>query len=102
MAEPIPIACSLDRDERVDRGREFRDLAARALVDRERRDNWLRLRFRIEAEDAVRELVRQEKQCCPFFEFDVSTREDVVQVDVSAPPDGAPFLDALYEAVHAP
>ncbi len=95
-----PVACSLSAREMVERQAEARRLARRALVARGRSDGGVRLEYhRSEAvEGAVRDLVRRERECCPFLELDVAAGVDRIVVEISAPPDGRAVLDAIYEA----
>jgi MerR family transcriptional regulator, copper efflux regulator len=98
VREPIPIACSLSEDERTDRALEFQGLAKIGLLSRERIEGGVRLRFR--ASDALHarlaEAIHNEKECCPFFDFDLERREDVLLLRVSAPTEAEPLLDALF------
>jgi hypothetical protein len=83
MAEPVPlpIACTLTGASLADDG--------------VRRGDRLEVTFRPEAAADVRELVRAERECCPFLELRVETGERQVGLVVAAPPQGAPVLDAL-------
>ena len=98
MARDLPIACSLTGAEAADRGDEIGELARRALLNRERCDGHISLTFRPEAADAVRELARRESECCPFFTIEVVERGGEVRLDIAAPADAEPILDAFYAA----
>ena len=101
MTEPDnPVACSLSPGEMAGRQQEARELARQALVGRERSDGGVRLEYRYsnEVDAAVRDLVRRERECCPFLELRVEAVADRVTVDISAPPDAQGVLDAIYEA----
>ena len=97
MRQPIPSACSLSSGQREDRELEFRDLAASALLASERTPAGIRLRF--DPAPAVRarvmELVRKEKECCPFFDFRLEASLAEFSLQVSAPPEAEPMLDEL-------
>jgi hypothetical protein len=100
-AERVPIACSLDAGALRDREREVRALARRALVHREQTASGAVLVFREtsgEIEAAVRELVRREKECCPFFDFVVDAREGTIRLAIDAPVEARAFVDALLDA----
>jgi hypothetical protein len=97
MAEPVPlpIACTLTGASLEERGEWLRRLGEWALIDGVRRGDRLEVTFRPEAAADVRELVRAERECCPFLELRVETGERQVGLVVAAPPQGAPVLDAL-------
>jgi hypothetical protein len=69
-----------------------------ALVRRERDPEGVALVFsRTEGvEAAVRDLVRREQECCPFFEFAVEARGQELELRASAPPDARGLLDELF------
>lgn len=90
-----PIACSLAPEEQDGRAEEWRELARSALRRKEPTDNGIRLHFEIKAEEAVRELSRLEKQCCPFFEFAYSRSADEFVLEVTCPPEARPILETL-------
>jgi hypothetical protein len=100
MRQPIPIACSLSPGQRLDREAEFRDLAITGLLARERTESGIRLRFEPSEETRARvlELVSKEKDCCPFFDFALEADAGELLLDVSAPAEAQPVLDAFFES----
>jgi hypothetical protein len=95
-----PHACSLSPSERAGRGAEFRALADAALVNRERRDGVVRLGFRDEpaVRATVEDLMRRERECCPFLDFRVVAERGVVTLEIAATdPADRPALDAFFE-----
>lgn len=97
MADEPIFACTLDEAGKAER--EILDRpVARKLVGREREGQRLILRFRAEpgVEDDVGQLAAREKQCCAFFEFDVTHDDTEVRLDVTAPEGAEEFLDAFY------
>ncbi len=44
----------------------------------------------------VRDLVRREKECCPFFDFEVAERGDELTVVARAPEEGRELLEGLF------
>jgi hypothetical protein len=105
LAQPAapPIACSLSPGEMQQRGREIEALAREALVDGERGERSVRLRYR--RSDAVQaallDLVRRESACCPFLSFAVREDETLLTLDISGPPEAAAVLDAICERSRA-
>ncbi len=97
VSEP-PIACSLSRREQVERAAEARELIDSALVARERSAGGLRLRFRgpPAVHSAVRALARREKECCPFFDFELVESGEDLEMTVTAPAEAQPLLDSLF------
>ena len=102
MPEPADtLACSLTGEEMRERAAEARALAGRALMGREPTAEGLRLRFRESpgVEEAVRSFVRREKQCCPFFDFELRRAGDGLELAVAAPPEARGLLDSLFAPV---
>jgi hypothetical protein len=53
-----------------------------------------------DGDDAVliaTDLARQEKACCPFFEFRLVLLPEAVWLEVDAPDDAASVLDELFQ-----
>lgn len=106
MSEPreLPtIACSLTSSEAAERGGEWRALGRSALVGSAREPGRAVLRYRAEAgvADALRDLARRERECCPFFDMDVSERGEEVVLSIGAPEAAEPILDQLVAASRA-
>ena len=84
-----PVACDMTnaRDTPDERLAEYRRLFARALVARERTAIGIRFRFRAEPgiEDWVRDLAAREKECCPFFGFDIAVDGEEVMWEAAVP-----------------
>lgn len=49
-----------------------------------------------ELRGAVRDLVRREKECCPFFEFALSERGEELTVVARAPAEARELLEDLF------
>jgi hypothetical protein len=96
-----PAACSLSPGESSQRAHEFRALAQRALVSRERRDGAVVLTFRTEpgVREAAEDLARRERECCPFLDFRVEERDSHVALAIGAAPEDRAALDVFYELV---
>jgi hypothetical protein len=99
-ATRAPIACSLTPTELGDRETRWRTLVGTHLVRASRTSSGALLELH-DADGslavAVRDLTRAEKQCCPFFEFSVTSESGTVRLEVGAPDEAQPFVDALLQ-----
>ncbi len=97
VRQPIPIACSLSAQDQEERAREFRTISAK-VTGRESTAEGVRLRFRSEPRFAeqLADLTRREKECCPFFDFRITTIDDEVVLDVGAPADAREIVERLF------
>ena len=93
----LPLACALSPSEYAQRIREFRGLFAASLLDHRREPNRLHLVLDNDdrREEATRDLLRREQECCPFFTFDVVATDDSVIVDAGVPAGAESCLDDL-------
>jgi hypothetical protein len=91
--------CSLEPEEKDERGREIRRIATAGLLARSRDAQTVRLTYRRSdsTEKALRDLIRRERECCPFLDFELRSSPDELTLEISAPPGGAAVLDAIYE-----
>ncbi|MGH2984928.1 MAG: hypothetical protein ACRDK5_11890 [Solirubrobacterales bacterium] len=98
MSEPRRLSCSTGGDELLAIGAALRRAAVHALLERERLPRAVCLRFRAteEAEQAVGEFVRRERECCPFFDFAVRRAEGALTLEVAGPPEAGHLLDLIY------
>ena len=89
-ASNLTLACSLSPAEYAERLRAFRRLFAVSLQQVRREPTRLQLRLAADTagEADVRELLRREHECCPFFSFTVERTADFVAVETVVP-DGA-------------
>ncbi|HLM28035.1 MAG TPA: hypothetical protein VK304_13810 [Thermoleophilaceae bacterium] len=92
------IACSLTAGGQLARRREAAALIGRSLIAREPIEGGLRLRFRGDCEAELRELLRRERECCPFFGFSLFADGSAVVLDATAPPDARGLLEELFAA----
>ena len=96
----VPIACSLTSAELGDREARWRTLVGTHLVRATRSSSGALLELQ-DADGtlaaAVRDLARDEKHCCPFFEFSVTSGPGAVRLEVGAPDEAQPFVDALLQ-----
>ena len=103
MAEPrpLPIACTLTGASLAERAAWLRRLGTAALIEGVRSGDRLALRFRPEAADDIRELVRAEAECCPFLSFERRDRKRDLLLTVAGPPQAGPVLDDMLVALQA-
>lgn len=97
-AEQLPqIACSLDSGDFAERGAFVKQTFDRWLVSQTRSDRTLHLRFAddAEAETSLKELIRLESQCCPFFSFDLRKADGSLFLSIGVPEGAEPTLDAF-------
>jgi len=80
-----PIACTLDRGSFSKRMEWIADLNLRALRSARRDDLRLELEYAPEAIEDVRQMVRQERECCSFLDFDLAERPGAVTLAITAP-----------------
>lgn len=93
-----PIACSLTVGVQRERRGEAAALLERSLVAREPIAGGVRLRLRRDSEDELRDLVRREQECCPFFRFSFRDEGPELVLDATAPDEARELLDELFAA----
>ena len=91
-----PIACSLSAEGQGERRGEAAALLERSLIAREPLEGGVRLRLRRDSESEVRDLVRREQECCPFFRFSFRDEGPELVLDATAPPEARELLDDLF------
>ena len=95
--EAEPIACSLSTAETEDRLSAWAALLGQAT---ERHSTAAGERVRLPAQPAVAaqaaELAALEADCCRFFTFTITVGAGSLWLEVEAPPEGRPLLDALF------
>jgi hypothetical protein len=95
----LPIACTLSGASLEERAAWLERFGAAALIDGVRDGDRLELRFRPQAAEDVRELVRAESQCCSFLSFEVGSHGDEIRLGITGPTEAGPVLDALLGAL---
>jgi len=93
------VACSLDAEGMAARGAEAARLLRAGSAERTvEEDGALVLVFRGAAglRTEVRDLVRREKECCPFFDFELVERGEELTVVARAPAEGRELLEGLF------
>jgi hypothetical protein len=86
MGSDQGLACTLGREDRVQRAARWATLAARALQQASRTERGLRLVFGVGpgVEGELRSLVELERECCAFAEWSVRPAGGQLTVEVSA------------------
>lgn len=102
QVEELPIACTLTASGTADRVEWLRRLGAKSLLDGQRLEGGIELRFESAAEGEVREWVRAEQECCAFLSFDLERTDDELRLAVAGPPGAEPVLDGLLAALSPP
>jgi len=101
-AVEVPIACTLNAADRLDRGDEWRAFDREVVVERDRvAREQLRLRLDPGLDDAVPraiDLARREKRCCAFFEFSLVILADAIWLEIAVPGLAAEVLDEFAAA----
>jgi thioredoxin len=101
----VPVdACTLPTAEQPLRAAEFDALFATALRGVERREpGWLRLHLDAGAgvEARTRDLTARESSCCSFFDFQLTTAEGGLTLDVWVPEGRIEVLDGIARLAEA-
>jgi hypothetical protein len=100
MADPDPIACSLDGGELATRLAAANDAGRSTLVSHERSGRAHLLGFRRNPDTASRleEIVEAERRCCPFLKLELTLEADTILLLIEAPPGGEPIAAGLAAA----
>jgi hypothetical protein len=96
-AKELPLACSLPVHDLAERREEIGELLRRGLIGSEREPHSLRLHFDRSPSiaDAVHDLVRRERECCPFLDFVIAERSSGLTLSIRAPAEAAAVLDGF-------
>src|SRR5215469_15526894 len=89
-----PVACSLTPAGLADQAGRWARLAARAMTGREQTGHGIRVSFRPEAEEELRELVAVETRCCPWATWTVHAGGTQLVLDVRSAGEGVGALHA--------
>lgn len=95
---PVPIACTLDGSEMPDRMAEWQ-AALSTVVTRSAIPGGVRLTFSDDVPLAeVARLAAAEQDCCRFFSFALTVDERGTALEVRAPDDALPVVEAVFGA----
>jgi hypothetical protein len=100
MPSDLPIACSLNAADLLERQREMAALGRAALLDVSHEATRAELRFAAGAgvRDRVDRIVAAESQCCAFLAMRVGDEPDTVVLRIEAPEGAELVLQELLEA----
>lgn len=95
----VPVACSLEPVDLDNRVRRWLALAERALIEKQKVANGVRLQYRSLAgiERELTALAAAEQECCAFADWTVTTADDDVVLDVTAEGLGIEVVQMLFE-----
>jgi hypothetical protein len=94
------LACCLNRVEMEEREQRWQRLSESALLEASREADRALLRYSDGPEVAaeLRELVRLERECCPFLGFSISEHGGTIELRVDGPPEAATMIDSFAAA----
>ena len=91
------IACTLTGGNFKARMAWINALTRECLPSHERHDLTLDLRYAPGARDRVGEMVRKERECCPFLNFDLRDDKDEVRLTITAPEEAREAAAMLFD-----
>ena len=95
MRELPVLQCSLDANDMAARAVAWKAVLRSSSVEPHRSARTATFVVEPSAERELRELIRLEGECCPFFTFATTTTDDGVRVEISVPDGGEPALERL-------
>jgi hypothetical protein len=96
-AAELPIACTLALPERKLQAERIRRLARDGLRAVRREPLKLHLTYAPSAGDEVRDVVRVERSCCAFLDFDLREHRDGVHLTICAPAHARDAARTLFD-----
>ena len=96
MTRSIPVACTLGPADLAAQRRRWERLMACALTGRAETADGLRLSFRPEAEDELRDLAAVETGCCAWAAWMVEPTAGAVVLDVRSAAEGIAAVHAMF------
>ena len=91
------LSCSLNRVAMHGREHRWRRLGESALLESSCEPERALMRFRDQPQVAeeLRELVRLERECCPFLDFTLTEQEGSLELLIEGPPEAAAMLESF-------
>ena len=96
-APAAPIACTLGAGAYWKRLAWIAELNRAALQSSRREGSRLILTYSADARGRVRDMVRRERQCCAFLDFELSEDEKGLTLVIAAPEAAWDTLDAVFD-----
>ena len=94
--ESLQAACTLTAADHAARTACIEELNATALDSYQREGRHMRLTYRPAAVAKARELVRHERECCPFLRFTTEEDQDAFVVIIDTPSELGTAADDLF------
>ncbi|MBB5256023.1 hypothetical protein [Rhizobium leguminosarum] len=91
-----PIACTLDGGDFKKRAAEIKRLASSSLLEVVRKGLSIELIYDGAARLELQELVRKERECCAFLDFDLKQEVDTIRLTITAPEEARESAGALF------
>lgn len=94
--DELPLACTLSPGTYQARLAHLAELAHEGLRAHSRQELVLDLRYAPEFAKRVREMVREEEECCAFLTFALTEAADEVRLTITAPERAREAADLLF------
>jgi hypothetical protein len=94
--EEMPIACTLDAGDFKARTARIEALASRHLRGVSRNPLSIELTYASEALPELRDLVREETECCAFLDFELAESSDAIRLTITAPEAARDAAETLF------
>ncbi|OOO44665.1 hypothetical protein BS629_28015 [Rhizobium leguminosarum bv. viciae USDA 2370] len=90
------MACTLDGGDFKKRAAEIKRLASSSLLEVVRKGLSIELIYDGAARLELQELVRKERECCAFLDFDLKQEVDTIRLTITAPEEARESAGALF------
>jgi len=95
-SENKPIACTLGAGDYKQRLASIGTLNQEALLSHSRHDLNLLLIYTVDAAHRVRQMVREEQECCSFLNFDLDQGAEEIQLTITLPERAREAADDIF------
>ena len=90
------MACSLDGESLTSRLQRINNLGQRHLRSQYQDGLTLRLQYASEAAADLEEIVKQERECCAFLDFDLKSQPTHIELVITSPAEARSAASMLY------
>ena len=99
MSGARKYGCSKSGDELLQVAQTLHSAVSEGVIERTRTASGLKLCIRRspESEAMLHEFVRSEKECCPFFEFNLGEQETALSLEIVGAEEADSLLDLLFQ-----